>query len=1739
MPAQVTLKALGLVTSPNKLAIPEGSCSIASNVVLRRDGVVEQRRGFKLYGTETATLIKQLFTYKDRILRHFGSTLQFDTEVLNTSGQSVFNTFAGSYSETEPGLRIKSIESNGNFYFTTSDGIKKISAATADQFSTAPGYITDAGGIKAINGSARIDLELGNSSGFLPEDSAVAYRFVWGKRDANNNLILGTPSERVILYNSLLNFLIPDLGRVLGALDEIRTTSTTAFIGEGGAVVSASAGAPCTITTSTHTLRVGDRVFIDGTGVVTLDGLTHEVTAVNASFTTFTVAASGGAGSATGSWYFSYAENYGLESTASSTDFKNNLISLATKLDADILYANEQATAPLDFVSSEVASGVGTLTFVGDPRNYIEVGDSIFIAGLTGTPSGINGRQTITSTTATTVTFNTDATAFGVTAADANSYITSYNYRNALENIVFENVTYDLNNTTINNPATNLQLNILQEGLAGIIARLKVEPTTVISSANQTTYITPLDVTTSCNVILTVNIPEDVTDDDFLQVYRSDISQALGSTILADLTPNDEMQLVYEAFPTAAELVAGQMIILDEVSDEFAGANLYTNPSTGEGILQANDVPPLAKDINRFKNVVFYANTQTRQRLNFNLLGITNFKAGEITNITAANPAVITSNDHGLAINDIVYLNGTGIATLDTKIGKVTAVTTNTFTVQLNGGMGSTVGYWTNAMIAIVDSSSTQQYYFIKEQAEVTNVATVADVADSLNGDYFTINSGKDETEYYVWYKTSGGPVSDPAPAGKTGIRVNITTGDSANIVAAKTRDTLTQFAQDFSISGTTNNVIITAVTKGVTTDATAATSGFTISITQQGRGEDDAFNEVLLSTLVSPAQAVDASARSLQNVVNKNASSNVYVYYLSGLADVPGKMLIEGRELSSNQFYIIANNETVGESFDPPISPSHFISNISIANPTVITTTAAHGLVSNDQAVIAFSNSTPLIDGLQTVTNLTATTFSIPVNVTASFTTNSTGVLINGEAAVVSDNEEKINRVYFSKLNQPEAVPLVNYFDVGSQEKEILRIFPLRDSLFVFKKDGLFRISGETAPFNLALFDSTCKLIAPDSISALNNQIYGWTDEGIEAVSEAGVDTASRDIDDLILRLASSSYTNFRSVTWGIGYDSDQAYIVYTNAEQSDSVAMIGFRYNLLTNRWSTIDKTTTCGVLKDADDKLYMGAGDLSFIEQERKTFDRTDYADREWVKSINVNSFFEDGERIKLSSISDISEGDVMVQEQYVTVVNFNSLLAKLDLDAAVAAVPIVSISTGSTPTITVKNLNFAPADVDTGTETITITAHGFINGQKVRFVSSGTLPAGLTANTDVFIVGATANTFQVSATLGGAPINLTSIGTGTHTVFRFHNLSAGDFVTISGSDCDPNLDGSYSVVSTPTGYTFTITPGFTITTGGTMGTARYNYSLSQEMVGGDDIRTKIVALAAKLDTDPGTQLVNYSTLIDAIGPLSILSISAANPAVITTTVPHGLTDGRFVSISGSNSTPSVDGSYVIALLSPTTFSIPVSVEIAGTAAGTVTTVTSDPRDLQACYNAIVENLNIDPGVIFNNYNQITATTLIESLITSVNAFTSEVTLSPGISYLVGNVTVYNAIESIIEYTPQTMGDPLGWKHMTNFTMMFDSKAFTEATVSFASDLLPEFIDVTFRGDGNGIFGYTGQFGDSFFGGGSHGAPFRTYFPRQVMRCRYFLVRFRHKIARESYALLGITSDGSISQSNRAYR
>jgi len=150
-------------------------------------------------------------------------------------------------------------------------------------------------------------------------------------------------------------------------------------------------------------------------------------------------------------------------------------------------------------------------------------------------------------------------------------------------------------------------------------------------------------------------------------------------------------------------------------------------------------------------------------------------------------------------------------------------------------------------------------------EAETTTIQCGPDLAESLLSTYFTIS--RPGTDYYVWYYNENHSISvadlyDPAPAGLTGIRVDILVGDSAGVVANKTRVVLNALS-GFTATVLTDTVTVTSAgpvlnpaadistgftfantqactlfveTCGDVTDATAGGTGFTTNVTTQGQ---------------------------------------------------------------------------------------------------------------------------------------------------------------------------------------------------------------------------------------------------------------------------------------------------------------------------------------------------------------------------------------------------------------------------------------------------------------------------------------------------------------------------------------------------------------------------------------------------------------------------------------------------------------------------------------------------------------------------------------------------------------------------------------------------------------------------------------------------------------------------------------------------------------------------------------
>lgn len=412
------------------------------------------------------------------------------------------------------------------------------------------------------------------------------------------------------------------------------------------------------------------------------------------------------------------------------------------------------------------------------------------------------------------------------------------------------------------------------------------------------------------------------------------------------------------------------------------------------------------------------------------------------------------------------------------------------------------------------------------------------------------------------------------------------------------------------------------------------------------------------------------------------------------------------------------------------------------------------------------------------------------------------------------STNNVGNNVLMFSKKQQPEAVPIVNSFKIGPQDKAIKRILGLRDSLFIFKEEGVYRLTGENeSNFTVAFFDNSGIILAPDSAVILNNQIYFLGIQGVSTASETGIGVISRPIENIFNRATSDNFTNYTTATFGISYEADRSYIIFIANNETDVTATIAYRYNSFTRTWTSFDKSAVCGTVS-LKSKLYLGMTDSPAIEIERKSLTSRDYVDRSYDREISAYS----QKRIYMDNVSNIELGDSITQTQYLSVDEYNDFIGKLKLD------PSLGFSQTFNKLTILGGADFSNAMQDLVTElnikdtsriagifsasvsnVITIANHGFEENDIVLFTSS--TPVSLVTNTYYRVVNVTLNTFnltklqpnvllQTPSTLGiGVFTSISKIldfnlvrdidYTTSEIVFPEHGLVDGDLITYTNS------------------------------------------------------------------------------------------------------------------------------------------------------------------------------------------------------------------------------------------------------------------------------------------------------------------------------------------------------------------
>lgn len=149
----------------------------------------------------------------------------------------------------------------------------------------------------------------------------------------------------------------------------------------------------------------------------------------------------------------------------------------------------------------------------------------------------------------------------------------------------------------------------------------------------------------------------------------------------------------------------------------------------------------------------------------------------------------------------------------------------------------------------------------------------------------------------------------------------------------------------------------------------------------------------------------------------------------------------------------------------------------------------------------------TPLIRLLQEQPEYGYTVVTVNTNNPDAFNPN-----VNLDGFIEEDAEE--HKLWFSKYQIPDAVPLLNFLYVGSSNYPIYRIIGLQNALIIFKQDGVYSLTGTTpGTFRLRLLDPSLILSCWNSCAVIGDVCLALTNRGVVAVDGFSVKVLSQDV--------------------------------------------------------------------------------------------------------------------------------------------------------------------------------------------------------------------------------------------------------------------------------------------------------------------------------------------------------------------------------------------------------------------------------------------------------------------------------------------------------------------------------------------------------------------------------------------------------------------------------------------------
>lgn len=602
MSQSVNLAVSGIYTSLNDYnGLPPGALDVADNVECRYKNVMEPRRGFEgladssMAGVHLKRITNFYIAGVDRVVG-----LTSDGDLVYYTGVDPWPAIPGDVVSNilppdSTNGKSRFVTAGQNLYVTAQDGVRSLSTGTSAE-------MLRAGVPKGLNLEAETNSD---SDGFL-----------------NNNVVLSTTGT---LTNSsaIVTYLADTTGIAVGQYATGTDVDATLVVQDltYTSVVFGTAGNSTTIT---YVGGAALSVAVVGTAItVTLNTGVSTATLVRAA-----IIASGAASALVTAVVTGTGGN--VQVAAAVTPLAgglDNTIPIGTTVasitdEATIIIETGSTTAGSTSITA-LASLTGIVAGVLVSGSGIPDGAKVVSTSGAGPYVVVIDIACFQTATGVSVTFTSplqvtlDANALKTASGTPISFYTGsqVGYR-----MVFGRVETDIND--------------------GSVTRLG-SPSSLAIATNLSPY--------STNVIVTGTLPKNSENEiTFVQLYRS------GQTESIDISPLDQYNLVYERELVAGDFTARVITVTDEVPDSLVGIPLYAG-SDREGILQANDPPPMCWDMCKFRDFTLFGNITRPTTLKFTIVSVGSpdgIQAGDTITVSGSFLSVVFSETYTAASSE-------------------------------------------------------------------------------------------------------------------------------------------------------------------------------------------------------------------------------------------------------------------------------------------------------------------------------------------------------------------------------------------------------------------------------------------------------------------------------------------------------------------------------------------------------------------------------------------------------------------------------------------------------------------------------------------------------------------------------------------------------------------------------------------------------------------------------------------------------------------------------------------------------------------------------------------------------------------------------------------------------------------------------------------------------------------------------------------------------------------------------